>query len=423
MRNKSAAILFLVLIITIIGGFFIYPNQTGSDFRPWRLGLDLVGGAHLVYEIDMAAIQFDDRDSVAEGLRDVIERRVNFFGVSEPTVVTAKSDERYRIIVDLAGIKDTSAAIQEIGETPFLQFAEVQEIQGDDTATTTDDQVAFLPTELTGRYVQSAQVVFDQTTTRPYISLELDEEGAAFFETITERNIGRPLAIFLDGELITAPTVSEKISGGRAQITGDFTVPEARTLVQRFNAGALPAPIALVNQETVGASLGADSLQQMIRSGFWGTIIVMIFMILYYRTRGVFASFALAIYVILTLAIFKLFGVTMTLAGIAGFILSIGMAVDANILIFERSKEEEKKGASRESAVIDGFKRAWPAIRDSNVTTILTTIMLYYFSTGFVRGFALTLMLGVIISMFSAITVTRLMLQVFTRNKTPAISK
>ena len=247
--------------------------------------------------------------------------------------------------------------------------------------------------------------------------MEFNNEGAEIFEEVTGRNVGQPLAIFLDNNLISAPVVSEKIAGGRAQITGRFTVAEAKQLVERFNAGALPAPIKLINQQTVGAALGQDSLQKMIRAGFWGTLAVMVFMALYYRWLGIFSAAALSIYVILTLAVFKFFSVTMTLAGIAGFILSIGMAVDANILIFERMKEELRSGASETAALADGFARAWTSIRDSNLTTMLMAVILFYFTSSFVKGFALTLFLGVLMSMFSAITVTRALLRVFMKQQ------
>jgi len=409
MKSKARVILFFVILVSIIGAFFAFPRGIGGKVRAWRLGLDLVGGAHLVYEIDMANVSSGDRESVANGLRDVIERRVNLFGVSEPQVVIAKTGGAYRLNVDLAGAKDIGEAIKQIGETPFLFFAEVEENKEK------PEESKFLPTELTGRYVKSAQPGFNQTTGQPEIYLEFNDEGAKLFEEITARNVGKPVAIFLDNQLLTAPVVNEKISGGRAQITGQFTPKEAKKLVERFNAGALPAPIHLISQETVGASLGLHSLEQMLRAGLIGTILIILFMMLYYRTLGIYSSLALIIYTVLSLSIFKLFSVTMTLAGIAGFILSIGMAVDANILIFARVKEEKKRGAVGSSAIEEGFKRAWLAIRDSNVTTLLTTVILYYFSTGFVRGFALTLMLGVLVSMFSAITVTRTMLRAFAK--------
>jgi preprotein translocase subunit SecD len=436
-RKKSISVFILILIVTVLGGIFVYPGSFGQKFRAWRLGLDLIGGSHLVYEIDLGSVGLSDTDSVVNGLRDVIERRVNLFGVSEPNVVTAKSGEKQRLIVELAGIEDTSAAIEQIGATPFLMFAETElatssvpagnlTIETEDgsevevTTTPANDEESglsyqFIPTNITGRYVKGAQVSFDQVTGQPLVFLEFNDEGADLFEQLTEKNIGEPIGVFLDGALITAPVVQQVITGGNAQITGDFTIDEAKILVQRFNAGALPAPITLISQQTVGASLGTDSLKSMIVAGAWGIVLVILFMIIYYRQYGIFASIALLIYTILSLAIFKLFGVTMTLAGIAGFILSIGMAVDANILIFERSKEEERAGSSRVVAIEDGFKRAWPAIRDSNITTIITTVILFYLTSGFVRGFALTLMIGVVVSMFSAITITRTMLRVFVK--------
>jgi preprotein translocase subunit SecD len=461
MRKKATIVLFFILVLTIVSGFFVYPEsdqridgelsqelgeiegintataaiKEKKEFRPWRLGLDLIGGSHLVYEVDLSEVNLTDQDSVMNGLRDVIERRVNLFGVSEPTVVVAESNDSKRLIVELAGIQDTSAAIREIGATPFLMFAETElatstaiggisletaggeSIEANPATDSESLQYTFVPTNLTGRYVQGAQVGFDQITNEPLVYLQFNEEGGDFFEQLTERNLGQAIGVFLDGALITAPRVSQVITGGRAQISGNFKLEEAKQLVERFNAGALPAPIRLISQETVGASLGLNSLQRMLVAGGWGILLVTIFMILYYRLDGIFATVALIIYTILSLAVFKIFGVTMTLAGIAGFILSIGMAVDANILIFERSKEEMKRGSARAVAIEDGFKRAWPAIRDSNITTLITTVILFYLTAGFVRGFALTLMIGVLVSMFSAITVTRTMLRVFIRER------
>ncbi len=416
MRSKSILLLLSVILAAVAGGVFVYPQgDFAKKFLPWKLGLDLVGGTQLIYEMDMSNIAAADRDSVTAGLRDVIEKRVNLFGVSEPNVVTLRSGDSYRLLVELAGVKDVRQAIQLIGETPFLVFSEVD---GSASAqATTSGSVKFKATELNGRYVKDAQMTFNATTNAPQISLEFNDQGAALFESITERNIGKPLAIFLDGNLLTAPTVREKIIGGKAQITGQFSIQEAQQLVQRFNAGALPAPIKLINQQTIGAALGQDSLHKMIYAGILGTLAVMAFMILYYHSLGIFAVVALSIYIILAMTVFKLFSVTMTLAGIAGFILSIGMAVDANILIFERMKEELKKGLSRLAAIDAGFDRAWTSIRDSNFTTILTSIILFFFTSSFVKGFALTLLIGVVVSMFSAITVTRTLLRVFIRKQ------
>jgi len=412
-REKSSILLVGVIVLAIVAGIFVYPKWLGGKFLPWRLGLDLIGGTHLVYEMDMSQVASSDKDSAVAGLRDVIERRVNLFGVSEPPVVSAKEGNSYRLIVEIAGIKDVNRAIKMIGETPLLDFREV--VQSQNQASLTEQQNQFILTNLTGRYVKSAQVGFDQTTGSPEVNIQFNDEGAKIFEDLTAKNVGKPIAIFLDNALIEMPTVQEKISGGSARITGKFTADEAKSMVERFNAGALPAPINLISQQTIGASLGQQSLNKAIYSGVLGTILVMIFMLLYYRILGIFASFALIIYVFLTAAFFKL-GITMTLAGIAGFILSIGMAVDANVLIFERTKEELKKGLAKSSAIEEGFRRAWPSIRDSNVSTMITSVILYYFTGSFIRGFALALLIGVIISMFSAITITRTMLRVFMKN-------
>lgn len=416
MRSKSILLLLSVVLVAIAGGIFVYPQGNfAKKFLPWKLGLDLVGGTQLIYEMDMSNIALTDRDSVTAGLRDVIEKRVNLFGVSEPNVVTLRSGDSYRLLVELAGVKDVRQAIQLIGETPFLVFSEVDgTVPAQATSSTS---VKFKATELNGRYVKDAQMTFDSMTNVPQISLEFTDTGATLFESITQRNISKPLAIFLDGNLLTAPIVREAITGGRAQITGQFSIQEAQQLVQRFNAGALPAPIKLINQQTIGAALGQDSLNKMIYAGMLGTLAVMAFMLLYYRSLGVFAVIALSVYIILAMTVFKLFSVTMTLAGMAGFILSIGMAVDANILIFERMKEELKKGLSRLAAIDAGFDRAWTSIRDSNFTTILTSIILFFFTSSFVKGFALTLLIGVVVSMFSAITVTRTLLRVFIRKQ------
>jgi len=406
-KTYAKLILTGIAVVAVLAAVFVLPISKkpfdfGSRIAPWRLGLDLVGGSHLVYEVDMSNVEAKDRDSVMNGLKDVIERRVNLFGVSEPQVVTAKEGESHRLIVELAGIP-VEEAIKQIGETPMLDFREVYEV-----GTTT----AFLPTNLTGRYLKKAQMTFDQTLGTPSVSLEFNDEGAALFEELTARNIGKPIAIFLDGEPIEVPTVREKISGGTAQITGKFTSDEARKMVERFNAGALSAPMSLISQQTVGASLGQESLKNAIKAGYLGTIAIILFMLAYYRRFGLYSSVALVIYIALSAAIFKL-GVTMTLAGIAGFILSIGMAVDANILIFERTKEELKRGLSKSAAVEEGFRRAWSSIRDSNVSTGITCLILFFTTSSFVKGFALTLGIGVLVSMFSAITVTRLLMYVF----------
>ncbi len=430
MRLRSIILIAVVFLVTVLGTFFIHPDYWGSSVRPWKLGLDLVGGSHLVYEVDMSSVADADRTGVMNGLKDVIEKRVNLFGVSEPQVLTSKSGNSYRLIVELAGVKDIASAIKQIGETPFLVFGEesgvapgqVLQLELSDGTTVTSTAEAagasgYTPSTLTGRYVKNAQLNFNSVSGRPEVALIFDDEGAKLFEELTARNIGKRIGVFLDGNAITEPTVNERITGGRAQITGSFSLAEAKQLVERFNAGALPAPITLVSQQTVGATLGTDSLTSTLFAGLIGALLVMLFMMVYYHYLGVFSSLALIIYTVILLSIFKLFGITMTLAGIAGIILSIGMAVDANVLIFERSREEMKKGVAKTSAILEGFRRAWPSIRDSNIATIITSLVLYNFTSSFIKGFALSLLLGVIVSMFTAITVTRTLLQVFIKEK------
>lgn len=602
--------------------------------KPFNLGLDLQGGAHLVYEADVTDIPSADRGDAVEGVRDVIERRVNGLGVSEPTVQTTKVGENFNIIVDLPGVKDVNRAIALIGETPILEFREqnqepprdltaeeqkqldtfnaeakkradaaLKEIQtqknwpaavqkySDDTQTKTNggylgylssdtvepavyswaaaakdgdtvtapistdnayyivkrgkerdgvieaqvkhilvcyvgaqgcdspvytkqeaeqrakelfaeanasnfDRLAkenstdegtkniggdlgklrqgdtveafdtaliaakagqivgpvetefgyhiiykvseapvkeyeltgivirkqtkadilppqedFKTTGLSGKQLTRAEVVTDPQTGAVQVALQFNDEGRELFRQITERNIGRPIAIYLDGGVISAPTVQQAIPDGRAVIQGQFGLAEARALSQRLNAGALPVPVELVSQQTVGATLGIEALDKSVEAGIVGFILIVIFMIAYYRLPGVLASLALAVYVALNLAIFKVIGVTLTLSGIAGMIMSIGIAVDANVLIFERMKEELKAGKSLKAAVEEGFLRAWPSIRDSNISSLFTSLLLMWFGTSFVKGFAVTLTIGILVHMFTAITVTRVLLK------------
>ncbi|KKU15737.1 protein-export membrane protein SecD [Candidatus Jorgensenbacteria bacterium RIFCSPLOWO2_02_FULL_45_12] len=432
-RKKHSAFLASVVVFSVLMGIFVYEPLWNkiSGFRPWSTGLDIAGGSYLVYEIDLSQVSISDKESVVKGLRDVIERRVNLFGVSEPRVYIENAAGKERLIVELAGIKDVNSAIREIGETPFLDFREVIEngttqpandLSGTASGTLSDafsygtSTVKFVATELNGRYIKSAQLAFDNLG-KPQVDIKFSDEGAKIFEDITARNIGRPVAIFLDNDLIEVPVVQDKIVGGEAQITGSFTLDQAKTLVERFNAGALPAPIKLVNQQTISPDFGNNSMREAIFAGAIGTLAIIIFMLLCYREFGIYASMSLLMYTAITLSVFKFVPVTMTLAGIAGFLLSIGMAVDANILVFERTKEELAKGLTRTAAIEEGFRRAWTSIRDSNISTMITSAVLYYFTSSFVRGFALTLFIGVLISMFSAITVTRWMIRTFVKDK------
>jgi len=437
-RSKVRFTALIIFVAAILAAFFVYPAVWDRGARyvnifspvkipeftevPFKLGLDLAGGTRLIYNADVSNTIEQDVNSAMNGVRDVIERRVNLFGVSEPVVEVEHYGDNWRLIVELAGITDITRAIALIGETPFLEFKE--QLDPADTQRILNEQKAgneeylgldpyFTPTNLNGKYIKAAKVEFDQTTYQPTVSVQFNDEGAKLFEELTIKNVGKPLGIYLDSAPISAPVVREPIAGGSAVISGKFTLDEAKQLAERLNTGALPVPIKLVSQDTVGASLGQDSLQKSIFAGFLGFAAVAFFMILYYRFPGLLAVIALIIYAALVLSIFKLLPVTLTLAGIAGFILSIGMAVDANILIFERMKEEVRGGKNLAFSIDDGFKRAWPSIRDSNVSTLITTIVLYYFTTSVVKGFALTLGIGVIVSMFSAIFVTRSLLKLF----------
>ena len=402
--------------------------------KPFKLGLDLQGGSHLLYEADLSQIDQKERGEAMDGLRDVIERRVNLFGVTEPVVQVQETGGKFRLIVELAGVKDVSQAIQEIGKTPYLEFKEERgeeetkkivekqkELEGktfEEVQQIPEWQLAFedpyfRSTQLTGRYLQKAELGFDQTTSQPLIFIQFNEEGGKLFEEITAKNVQRRLAIYIDKIPISSPVVQEKISGGKAQITGDFTVSEARDLARNLSAGALPVPIQLVSQQTVGPILGKISLEKSLKAGIVGFSAVIFFMVLFYRLPGILASLALLVYLVLVLSLFKLIPVTLTLAGIAGFILSIGMAVDANILIFSRMREEIQERKSFPIVLEEGFRRAWPSIRDSNFTTLIVSSILFSFGTSFVKGFAFTLILGVLISMFSAIFITSNFLKLF----------
>ena len=426
-NSKNLLIVGIILVLSIVAGLFAYgqlsflPNWFKA---PYRLGLDLSGGTRLIYEADLNQVAVNDRESAMNGLRDVIERRVNLFGVSEPRVEVVKISDSYRLSVELAGIKDINQAIEMIGETPYLEFREqrseeetnkILEEQKNNNPEYLFVDPYFIPSEpqLTGQYLKSAKLDFDPNTYEPVVSLEFNEEGAKIFSQLTQENIGKVLAIYLDGQPISLPVVQEQINEGKAQITGKFTADEAKKLVESLNAGALPVPITLISQQSIGALQGEFFLKLSIKAGIIGLIVVILFMIFIYGKLGLFASLALIIYTILNLTIFKLIPVTLSLSGIAGFILSIGMAVDANILIFERYREEIKLGLNKKRAIEEGFRRAWPSIRDSNVSSIITCLVLYNFTSSMVKGFSLTLLIGVLTSMFTAITITRSFLKAF----------
>jgi protein-export membrane protein SecD len=536
-RQKLRLKFSLVIVLAILAGLIAYPQAVSKiprlfgilDKPKVNLGLDLQGGIHLEYKADTSKVDSAQVGDAMQAVQDVIERRVNAFGVAEPVVYTTKSGGEQRLVVELAGVKDINEAKKMISETPFLEFKEEKmtepekipeeiitsanekskakaedilkkalagedfavlakdnsqdpgskdnggvydfqkkgsfvpeyeavifdenvkndevysklvetqfgwhiikkiEIKGDgddrefksahiliSKMTQPQPQMDFASTGLSGKNLKSASVQFkSQGLSEPEVSLKFDDEGTKLFADITKKNIGKRVAIYLDGEIITAPTVQSEILNGEAVVTGNYTVEEAKTLVKRLNEGALPVPISLVSQQSVEATLGQVSLEKSLKAGMIGLLLVIIFMLIYYRFLGLIASVALLIYSALMISIFKLSGftpwqITLTLPGIAGFVLSIGMAVDANILIFERTKEEVRKGRNILSAIEEGFKRAWTSILDGNMSSIITALILVEMGTGFVKGFAVTLIIGVLASMFTAVVITRTILR------------
>lgn len=441
MSRKTLFTLIFIIILAIFAGNFAFPKyfNQGIDFLnsklswhlphfwevPFKLGLDLQGGSQLIYEADLSNIEEKDYSQAMQGLRDVIERRINIFGVTEPVVQVQETPPHYRLVVELAGVKDINQAIKMIGETPFLEFREAKEnyqelIEANRKFFETGEgeyQDPFQYTGLTGQYLKKSEMSFDQNTNKPIILLYFNDEGSKIFQELTARNIGKPLPIYIDGIPISSPTVQNEISGGKAQITGNFTVDEAKELVRNLNAGALPVPIKILSQRTIGPILGEISLKESLEAGIIGFLAIFLFLIIFYRIPGFFASFSLFIYISLLMSLFKLIPVTLTLAGIAGFLLSMGMAVDANILIFSRMREELKEGKSYFIAITEGSRRAWPSIRDGNFTTILVGLILFVLGTGFVKGFALTLIVGNLVGMFTAIFITNNFLKLFSKEK------
>src|SRR3972149_12080681 len=403
---KLGIIIVLVAIFVIIdmpSGF----NKIGIKKDPkLKKGLDLVGGSGIVYEADMSKIDPKDRANALSSLKDTIDRRVNALGVTEPLIQTRNIGDTQGLVVELPGIKDVNEAIKLIGQTANLEFKEVVQ---------TDKGVSYVKTDLSGRHLKKATAQIDEQG-NPEIAIEFNAEGTKIFSDLTKENLQKPIAIFLDNELLSAPTVQTQITDGKAVITGKFSIAEAKKLVLELNAGALPVPVKIVEQKNVGATLGQDSVKMGLLAAGIGLIAIVLFMLIYYKLAGLAAVLALGIYTLLVFGIFKLSSftpaaITLTLPGLAAFVLSIGMAVDANILIFERTKEELRNQKSILTAIDSGFQRAWPSIRDSNLSSIITAIILFWLGIGSIKGFAVTLGVGIIISMFTAITITRTFLQ------------
>ncbi len=428
MRKNPRYLLWLIIGLSVLAGFVNLPKI--GNFNPnvvfeklnipkeltFRKGLDLEGGTSLILEADMSGISKAQKQSALDSAKVVIEKRVNLFGVSEPIVQTSVVNQDFRIIVELPGLTDTEKVRSLIGTTAQLTFWEQEASASAKTASPSAAQVGFKQTNLTGADIKQTSVSFDSNTGKPQVQLQFTSEGTKKFADVTKRNIGKPVAIVLDNQLIEQPTVQQAILTGDAVITGNFTVETANQLSTQLNAGALPVPLKILSSSVIAPTLGTASLEKSLFAGIVGFIIIIIFMCVLYGKLGIIASFALILYTLFNLAIFKLssltpYGITLTLSGIAGFILSIGMAVDANILIFERMKEELRAGKSTQTAIELGFSRAWSSIRDSNISTLITSFVLYSFGTGIVRGFALVLAIGVFVSMFSAIVVTRTFLR------------
>ena len=423
MKNRIYAGLLLVVLVLL--GYFVYSSEVNKT-RVFRLGLDLAGGTALTYRADTSKVT-DDVDGAMSSLRDVIERRVNLFGVSEPVVQVEKAGgisgrQDNQLIVELPGVTDINQAVELIGKTPSLEFKlAVEAVQP--TGQAGSSTVQFIETGLTGDLLDHATLEFDPNTRAAIVGLQFNTKGSDLFAQVTRENSGKILAIFLDNDVISAPVIREEITGGKAVISGNFTPEEARTLVRDLNYGALPVPIELVSTQSIGPSLGRDALLAGAKAGIVGFIIIALFLILWYRLPGFVATIALIMYVALSLTLFKMIPVTLTAAGLAGFILSIGMAVDANILIFERMKEEFKAGKGIDEGMHEGFKRAWLSIRDSNISSLITAFVLFWLGTSAVKGFALTLGIGVLISMFTAITASRLFLYAVAKKNPGTVMK
>lgn len=441
MRNKNGRLLLLILILTLAATWIVLPAGTldvagfKAD-RPVRQGLDLQGGLQVTLE----ARPPDGGDvdgNTLQGTRDTLERRVNGLGVTEPLIQTRGDNQ---IVVELPGIDDPEQAVAVLRETALLEIiyaggaslppgtiVQTSLGGGEDESNATpvaaspgsepppmpDPNAPVYETIVSGSDLSDAFVTRDPTTGQPLVAFELQGDAADSFFDFTSENIGQSMSIVIDKEVISSPVIRNAISG-QGTIDG-MTAIEAQNLATQLKAGALGVPLEVVSSRTVGPSLGADSLDRSLVAGIVGLSVVALFMILYYRLPGLLSVVALIMYTVITFALFKLIPVTLTLPGIAGFILSIGMAVDANVLIFARMKEELRNGRPLAQAIEAGFDHAWPSIRDSNVSTMITCLILYWFGqfTGatIITGFALTLFVGVAVSLFSAITVTRTLLR------------
>lgn len=417
MPRRAAAIIALALVAAL-AYWAISPSAPAA--RDFSYGLDLKGGTRLTFIADTASLAPADVQPAMAALRDVVERRVNLFGVSEPSVAVLSSAfgdpaTRDRLVVELPGVTDPAEAAARIGKTPLLEFKLVKDELYAATGTVSSaDPRYFEPTGLSGADLSRAALAFDQTTSEPVVSVTFGEEGARKFAEVTRANVGRAMAIVLDGQVISSPVIRDEINGGTAQISGKFTADAAKSLARDLNYGALPVKVSLAETQAVGASLGQGTFDRGVDALGIALLAVAVFMLVLYRLPGAVAAVALVGYLGLVLAAFKVFGVVVTAAGIAALVLSVGMAVDANILIFERMKEELRAGKSFAVAIEEGFDRAWPSIRDGNLSSLIAAGVLYLVSgTALVKGFCLVFAIGVAASILSAIFASRAFLRAF----------
>lgn len=438
--QKPQKVFIFICVITLLSLYLVLPTKIFNFQIPrinlkignidlskeieLKQGLDIRGGLQVTLTADMQEIKPEDRTTALESVKTVIGRRIDLFGVSESGIKTAIAGNDYRLILELPGVTDSEQALSLIGQTAKMEFALPVYTEGK-TATDSATLTGFTPTDLSGADLARASVTFETQDRNPGVAITFKDTGKSKFAKLTKENIGKPIAILLDGYPVTMPTVQVEITDGNAQITGKFTTEEAKALSVQLNAGALPVPVSVLSQKNIPATLGADSIQKSITAGAIGLTMVILFMIGNYGWMGLIASVGLVLYGLFTLVIYKLIPVVLSLPGIAGFLLSVGMAVDSNILVFERYKEEIRTGRSWRVALELAFGRAWDSIKDANTATIITGFILFnplewnFLNTsGSVRGFALTLILGIFISLFTGIVVTRNLLRLFFKGKT-----
>ena len=451
--ERSRRLFLFIVFITILSLFIALPRQLKISTRIFgkeinidrvlpglkffgferdlelKQGLDIKGGTQVVLEADMSQIEPEDRSTALESARNIISRRVDLYGVAEAGIKTSVNQDQYRLLVELPGVDQPQEALDLIGQTARLEFA-VPILDPEATSSAEAQVIGFSATDLTGADLRLSQVTFETQDRQPAVSIKFKDEGKDKFAQLTREYLNYPLAITLDGDIVTAPTVQSEILNGEAIITGNFSLEEAQHLAIQLNAGALPVPIKVLSQKNVPATLGQQAVTQSLTAGGIGLSLVILFMSIYYGWLGIIASFGLVLYGLYTVALYKLIPVTLTIPGIAGFLLSVGMAVDSNILIFERYKEEIRAGRDWKVALELGFGRAWDSIKDANIATLITGTILFnpldfnFLNTsGSVRGFALTLILGIFISLFTGIVVTRTFLRLFYHPRDKKVNK